>query len=247
MKRNLWLLALVGAMLLSVSPVLADFYVIAGGGGVGAKITSLPYTITAPGFYYLGGNLTCPSGNGITVGADDVTIDLMGFCLLSTGELNASGIIIAGLRNIEVRNGTVRGFNADGIVEPVGGVSYRFINLRLELNGLRGIALEGLSHLIQNCSITENGNSGIGLNGSGHMVTGNVVNKNFRGIACAGSGHSLVGNVVMGNTNYGFQLNASGTYLIDRNTADNNGAGNINVFPSAGKFGVNAGAGMTPP
>lgn len=251
MKRKLWLLALAGSILLSVTPALADgdFYVVAGGGAVGTKINGLPYTITQPGFYYLGGNLTYTGGaTAITVNANDVTIDLMGFGLLSTGGLNSLGISIPGRKNVEVRNGTVRGFNADGIYDSSGGYSYRFINLRLELNGLRGIALlDGRFHIIQNCSITENGNSGIGLTGNGHMVTGNVVSKNFRGIACTGSGHSLVSNVVVENTNYGFDLNATGTYLIDRNTAYNNGAGNISVFPSAGKFGVNAGAGMTPP
>ena len=60
MKRKYWLLLLVCAVLLSGRPVLADgdFYVVVGGGGVGTKITSLPFTISAPGFYYLGSNLT---------------------------------------------------------------------------------------------------------------------------------------------------------------------------------------------
>ena len=53
MKRQLWTLLLVAAVLGLAQPVWADdFYVIAGGGGVGTKITSLPYTITKPGFYY---------------------------------------------------------------------------------------------------------------------------------------------------------------------------------------------------
>jgi hypothetical protein len=251
MKRKLWLLVLVGTIFLcgNLAWAQGDFYVVAGGGAVGTKITSLPYTITAPGFYYLGGNLTYTgTATAITVNADDVTIDLMGFGLFSTNGLDSLGISIPGRKNVEVRNGTVRGFNADGIYDSSGGYSYRFINLRLELNGLRGIALlGGRFHLIENCTITENGNSGIGLTGNGHMVTGNVVSKNNRGIACTGSGHSLVGNVVAENTGYGFELNATGTYLIDRNTAYGNVGGNISVFPSAGKFGVNAGAGMTPP
>jgi hypothetical protein len=61
MKRMRGMLWLIGALGLSAAPVLADgdFYVIAGGGGVGTKISSLPYTITKPGFYYLAGNVTC--------------------------------------------------------------------------------------------------------------------------------------------------------------------------------------------
>jgi hypothetical protein len=98
MRRKIWLLALVGAVLLGVSPALADgdFYVVVVPGGVGTKITSLPYTITAPGFYYLTGNLTCPSGVGITINSDDVTIDLMGFRLSSSTVLSGTGISMNG-------------------------------------------------------------------------------------------------------------------------------------------------------
>jgi hypothetical protein len=82
--------------LLSSSPAWAeDFYVIAGGGAVGTKITSVPYIITQPGFYYLGGNLSYnATGNAITVNANDVTIDLMG-CTLSctTGSGITHGIL----------------------------------------------------------------------------------------------------------------------------------------------------------
>ena len=64
MKRKYWLLLLVFAVLLNGNPVLADgdFYVVAVGGGVGTKITSLPYIITNPGFYYLTSNLSYSSG-----------------------------------------------------------------------------------------------------------------------------------------------------------------------------------------
>ena len=51
---------------------------------MGTKITSVPYTITQPGFYLLTGNLTYNgTGNAIAVGANvkDVVIDLMGFSL----------------------------------------------------------------------------------------------------------------------------------------------------------------------
>jgi len=51
MPRKLFHMVLMAAVLLWTTPLLADgdFYVIAGGGGVGTKITSAPYTISAPG------------------------------------------------------------------------------------------------------------------------------------------------------------------------------------------------------
>lgn len=254
MKKKLWLLALVGAFLLSAGPVLADgdFYVVAGG-GVGTRITTLPFTISAPGFYYLGKNLTMtasfgPASSAIAVNADDVTLDLMGLSLICTGSGDTMGIAISGRKNVEIRNGTVRGFPGGGIYDSLGGYSYRFINLRLEKNGIWGINLStGYYHLIQNCNITENGNSGIGLTGYGCMVTGNVVSNNgLRGIACGGSGNSLVGNVVADNAGHGFflTLTAGHPYLIDRNTAYNNTSGTLNGIPVDAKFGVNAGPGF---
>ncbi len=67
-------------------PVLADgeLYVVAGVvPPVGTKITSVPYTISTPGFYFLAGNLTYSgSSNAITISVDDVTLDLMG-CILT--------------------------------------------------------------------------------------------------------------------------------------------------------------------
>ena len=89
MKTWNWLVALLAAVLLSGSAAWAqgDFYVIAGGGPpVGTKISSVPYTITQPGFYFLTGNLTYNgAGNAITVSANNVTLDLMGFSLSHTG------------------------------------------------------------------------------------------------------------------------------------------------------------------
>jgi hypothetical protein len=97
-KRSL-LLALVLSIMVTTGPVLADgeFYVIAGGGGVGTKISSLPYTINSPGFYYVTGNLSNPiNSGGIIVSVDDVTIDLMGFRL---GGVAGTGVYIPGRTN----------------------------------------------------------------------------------------------------------------------------------------------------
>jgi parallel beta-helix repeat protein len=250
MKKKLFPLACFLIALLWGTMAWAQFYVISAPSGVGTRISSLPKTINASGFYYLTKdlNITATFGpnSAITVNADNVTIDLMGFSLACSGSGDTFGIGISGHKNVEIRNGTVTGFPASGIYGSSGS-NYRFINLRLEQNGFRGIDLSsGYYHLIQNCNITENGNSGISVDGYGCMITDNLVSKNgLRGIACTGSGHSLVGNVVADNTGHGFYLSTSGVYLIDRNTAYNNTAGTLNVIPPApAKFGVNAGTGF---
>ncbi len=249
MKKKLWLLACVWAVFLFGTPAWADFYVIAVPAGVGTRITSLPYTITTPGFYYLAKDLTMtasfgPPASGITVNADNVTIDLMGFSLVCSGSGDTSGIGISGRKNVEVRNGTVSGFPAGGIYGS-GGYNCRIINVRVEKNGIWGINLStGYYHLIQNCNASENANTGIAA-GYGCRVTGNVSCKNLRGISCE-EGSSLVGNVVVDNTGHGFYLSLTPGkyYLIDGNTAYNNTSGTLNGTPPDAKFGVNAGPGF---
>ena len=105
--------------------------------GVGTQITTVPYHITAAGFYYLGGNL-----NGrIYIESNNVTLDLMGFTMSGSGAGSGTGITISGVRhNVEIRNGTVRNF-VDGIgahfVDPPE-MCHRVIDVRLIGNNDKG-------------------------------------------------------------------------------------------------------------
>ena len=79
-----------------------------------------PYTITEPGSYMLTGNLTVEDGDadGILIQTDNgVTLDLNGFVIEGNGS-SGTGVSsekeepdpLSHFRNIELRNGTVRGF-----------------------------------------------------------------------------------------------------------------------------------------
>ena len=84
-------------------------------------ISTVPYTITQPGSYYLTTNLTGTSGtNGITISSPNVTLDLRGFSLTGVpGSLD--GIhVSSSFTNVMIMNGTVGywggiGIYADGI------------------------------------------------------------------------------------------------------------------------------------
>jgi parallel beta-helix repeat protein len=145
-------------------------------------ISSVPITITTPGSYYLTTNLYSPSGDGITVSANDVTIDLNGFALVGNGV--GSGIVTpANVTNLFVRNGTVRNWGASSL-----GTSYainsRFEKLRLS-DSTAGL-MTGYNCEIVDCACWNAGNvSNPALQVSDGCVVRNCV--------VAGSGYGILG------------------------------------------------------
>jgi parallel beta-helix repeat protein len=243
MKRQLWLLALVGMVLLIPPHASADgdFYVIVAGSGVGAKISSLPYTISTPGFYYLADNLTAASGDGIIVNDNNVTIDLMGFSL--NGNSNKCGIIMAGRNNVEIRNGTLSGW-AYGIFESsVDGSSHRVLNVRAKGNTW-GIMLNGTGHLIKGCTVLDStANQGIWVEGGGaSTISGNVVRNCKVGIQL-GAGGIVVGNSVTsetGQTGIVLSFESAKPIMVDQNSVVGAGT-HYSGGSNATAWGTNAG------
>ncbi len=123
-------------------------------------ISSLPYTITQPGSYYVTGNLTGVAGqNGITIVSDYVTLDLSGFTL--TGVPSSwNGVEVSGIRRgIAVRNGTLRNWELSGLqaVAAQGGV---FEDLIAAWNAQYGL-YAGSGSTLSNCAARSNGKAGI--------------------------------------------------------------------------------------
>jgi len=94
----------------SVSDASGEFYVIAGSRGSGTEIKSLPYSISSAGFYYIKKDLSCAAArHGITITADNVTLDHMEFSLAWPGGTeDYEGLYMNGRANVEIRNGTVK-------------------------------------------------------------------------------------------------------------------------------------------
>src|SRR5260370_33554065 len=79
-------------------------------------ISSVPYSITNAGSYYLTSNLFSGifGGNGVIIKADNVTLDLNGFALsagliLFCGLPGAGGNVPAPQQNLSIRDGAVSG------------------------------------------------------------------------------------------------------------------------------------------
>jgi hypothetical protein len=252
MQRKIWLLTLVGVLFLSHVAAWAndDFYVIAGGGTpVGTKITSVPCTISAPGFYFLGGNLTyAGQSDAITITADDVTLDLMGWSL--TGKTNDPsnppncGIYMNGLSNVEIRNGTIKGF-LTGIIETsdAKGWNHRIINIRANNQISIGISLYGKNHKVRGCTACNNNYGGIFMT-SGTITDCVACDNAEYGIWLERDG-SVIGCVATNNKGYnttgnGFRL-GTGNILVDRNCASGQGTNYSGGPTNASYWGVNAG------
>jgi hypothetical protein len=244
--KKFYLLATIAVLLVGSKAVWADgnFYVIATGSGVGTRISSLPYMINTPGFYYVTDNLVCPPDkDGITINADNVTLDLMGFKISGpSGNWEKTGIVFGGNRtNVEIRNGTLTNWG-DCIYEDQG-LNIRVINVRVQAYS-RGIYLGGDSHLVKGCqasytidaiflgsgtvsgcTVIGDANTNIGIQVGWGVISGNHVVNCKTGINATFSG-SIIGNYVLCNSgqsgikcganSYGGEIPENS--LLDQNT-----------------------------
>ena len=120
------------------------------------RVGDLPLTIFSSGSYYLAEDIST-GGDGITVDADNVTIDLMGFSLRGGTGFGISAT--AGRKNLQVRNGTVSDWT-------FGGMDLHFaessvvINVRAKANGGIGIHV-GSNTVVVESTAVDNDNDGI--------------------------------------------------------------------------------------
>lgn len=231
-------------------------------------IVSLPFTITAPGSYYLTTNLNGGgSSTGIVIQANGVTIDLRGFAIENcTSGITASA---TGIKEVAIHNGGVRGCAGTGI--DLAGVSkIRLENLMLSDNGGDGASV-GEASLVTLCTAKGNGGNGIVLGSSGKVFQCMSQSNGGSGISVAsscqiadnncnnnGSGAGLVtigdGNRVEGNSSnqnkFGFLVNGTANLVIRNNACSNttadysvstgNNYGQVLVSPGAAFASSNA-------
>lgn len=193
-RRIFFAFAAAGAALLAARPALAVDGVIeinqarALAGGITVNdFAGYPIRINAPGSYRLTGNLTTDGNNsGIEIWSDDVTLDLNGFTLTCAGGLNVDGIAIPGFRNVEIRNGTVRGCTRNGIFTNINTHFIRVIGVTAIGNAVTGIDLQGQGNIIDGCTALNNPGGGMRAF-EGSLVTDSIARGN------AGPGLTLVG------------------------------------------------------
>jgi Right handed beta helix region len=160
------------------------------------------FTITQPGSYYLTGNITVTSGDGILITADrDVSIDLNGFTIASTRTGSFDGRAIAlpdQFSRLTVRNGSIWSGTTVSATAAVNrnGFSYGIYSTGALVDSLiSGVHVSGCAGsgiyldnegIVENCTASHNGDDGIFC--AGGVVTGCTARLNgASGIVAIGS------------------------------------------------------------
>ena len=212
-------------------------------------ISSVPYTISAPGAYYLVTNVVSGGGNakGVIVSSGNVTLDLNGFAMIGAPSSGEGVYFTGGYTNVTVRNGTINGWGAGGVSANAGSPRNVVLErLLISGNGNFGVVLQGAG-VIRDC-ISEN--NGTGFASYGGLISGCIARDNGFGIIaygnclvrdCEVSSNSsagidlfdtstVSGCTVMNNPAAGIMVQANGCQIIG-NTLYSNRSG---IFLSGG-------------
>lgn len=215
-------------------------------------ISSAPFTISGSGSYYLTGNLTVTSGNGITITADDVTLDLNGFTISSTASpASSNGVLISDARkNITIRNGHIRGtttyvaptFTGGGFLDGIDTTSSASANISISDVNVLGVGADGINltsssipgYSVQRCKVTVCGGTGV-LAGNVRdcvvMTAGSVgINSNAVSNSYGESVSGPSANVLQNDprtpiSSLPFTISAAGSYYLTGNLALTTGTG----------------------
>jgi len=186
-------------------------------------ITNLPYTISAPGSYYLTTNLTMTgAAHGITVESSDVTIDLGGF-VLDGNAAAFSGIYVPSTRtNLVVRNGIVRRWNGAAGVEAFNAVNVHVERVHATGNGGNGVRT-GFGSRASDCTASGNSGSGFILNANS-VIVNSVARLNGAAGISTDNGCVVKGCTAAGNQSYGIAVGV-GSAVNDCSAQANQGDG----------------------
>jgi parallel beta-helix repeat protein len=217
------------------------------------------FIISVPGSYYLTGNITPASiKNGISILADDVTLDLNGFAIIGGGIPRIGVFAPNAQTGICIRNGSVRGWAGAGVW--TGYAVTVAENLRLIDNTSTPGLTVGNGSLVRDCVARGNGtgfgcadrtqisnciateNTGIGFDCQGYVtIIDCTASRNFgaAGIKTLGS-CSIIRCSATRNIPTGSGIIAGTGCTIADCTANNNQLDGINAEPGSSVRGCMA-------
>ena len=182
-----------------------------------ASCAGFPITISQPGSYTLGSNITMPCGctfkDGIDTSASNVTLDLNGFTVTGLSSNSGSGIAAgASTTNLRLSNGIVTTWSGDGI---------DFTNA--SASSIDQVTASGSANA-----------SGIGL-GAMSVLSDCVSNGNYTGVAVLGSDSTVKGCDLSNDPSAGVFVGASASGVL---MAGNHVTASGNAFKVAGELNI---------
>jgi hypothetical protein len=196
-------------------------YNIVAGNQLNLLLGQIPQIISWPCNVLLSGALTgTAANNGITIAADDVTIDLGGHALVGvSGSLD--GVSVSGSRtNITVRNGSIRAWGSDG-VQASTAYNSQFTDLKVASCGANGIQA-GLGSSVKGCSARSNGADGI-TTSSGCNISDCTAARNKSDGIVANAGSAVTGCNAFDNVSAGIYAADGSTVLNSTAYSNTNG------------------------
>jgi parallel beta-helix repeat protein len=210
--------------------------------------SDIPLSITQSGSFYLAENIYyAGSVAAITIDAEHVTIDLMGFSLSGGSD---DGITAAsGAKHIEIKNGTVEDCGEDGVDLSLASF-VRVTGLRVSSNG--GFGIRGGYHgIISDCVVEDNGWDG--WDGAGIEVTdgihvrGNMCQGNLWGILLAGTGNRVEENHLRQNDEGILTHGSAGGNIVVKNSAGDSYVAPYSIHPANDVGPIGTAASSTSP
>jgi parallel beta-helix repeat protein len=183
------------------------------------------FIISQSGSYYLTTNVFGTGGNknGLSVQADNVTIDLNGFALIGVAGSQDGINVPATQHNLCIRNGTIRNWPSFGAA-VFSASNSRYTDLRVSQNGSVGLSA-GNNCTIEDCAAEQNGSSAFSvINGSAVIHCTSRYDTNG-GMVILGSGCTVSGCTVQNNSSDGITVSASNCNVKDCTATGNGGVG----------------------
>jgi Periplasmic copper-binding protein (NosD) len=190
-------------------------------------ISSLPFAITQSGKYCLAASLTSSAANGsqISIGANNVDLDLAGFDLRCTASQNAIAASNgAQMSNIRIHGGSISNCNFAISLRNCNACSAHDLVL---LNNAVGISISGETARIEHNQIRNDSSGGrpaIQLDAHSSVVQDNLVSGGFAALDINGK-NNLIRSNHFASCSFAVRFNAPASYQNNLARCDSNFSG----------------------
>lgn len=196
-------------------------------------ISSVGFIITNSGSYYLTTNIVGgDSQTGVTIAANNVTLDLNGFALIGLSN-SADGVLVSGNQtNITVRNGSAVGWalGTPGLAGVNANSAYNFLCERLTVSSCYEGIYTGIG-TVSHCAV-QSSSIGIEVVGSGCDIVANECVGNAYGIVINGSNNRIEDNQVAASEFAGIYTDntLSSNNIVIKNSVSGNGGSDYSIL-----------------